>query len=123
MAPYTSVVNALLTHNIASEVPGPNAYMIPEQEGWDSYKRGAFLEKADRFPKEKPYEGPGENVEGANRSHPVNTVLSSTDNIPCTSDPTRAPKDTSRPGRKPETVPNVAMLRQQASVSQVARYA
>lgn len=33
--------------------------MLPEEEGWDSYKRGAFLEKADRFQKDKPYEGPG----------------------------------------------------------------
>jgi len=47
------------SYNIASDVPGPNYYTIPEQEGWNSYKRGAFLEKAERFPKEKPYEGPG----------------------------------------------------------------
>jgi hypothetical protein len=43
----------------ASDVPGPNHYTLPEQEGWDAYKKGAFLEKADRFQKEKPYEGPG----------------------------------------------------------------
>jgi hypothetical protein len=40
-------------------VPGPNHYKLPDQENWDSYKRGAFLEKADRFGKDKAYEGPG----------------------------------------------------------------
>ena len=67
MNPYNNAGQASLTHNIASEVPGPNHYTIPEQEGWDSYKRGAFLEKADRFPKEKPYEGPGEKVKRTSR--------------------------------------------------------
>ncbi|KIM45040.1 hypothetical protein M413DRAFT_24307 [Hebeloma cylindrosporum] len=36
------------------DVPGPNAYNIPPESSLESYKRGAFLEKTDRFSKEKP---------------------------------------------------------------------
>ncbi|KAF5321439.1 hypothetical protein D9619_001427 [Psilocybe cf. subviscida] len=35
------------------EVPGPNAYTLPQESALDNYKRGAFLEKADRFSKDK----------------------------------------------------------------------
>ncbi|KAF8972978.1 hypothetical protein BDZ97DRAFT_1912579 [Flammula alnicola] len=36
-----------------SDVPAPNAYNIPQDSILDSYKRGAFLEKTDRFSKDK----------------------------------------------------------------------
>ncbi|KAF9562793.1 hypothetical protein CPC08DRAFT_749306 [Agrocybe pediades] len=36
-----------------SDVPGPNAYTIPKESQLDNYKRGAFLEKTDRFTQEK----------------------------------------------------------------------
>ncbi|KAF8514212.1 hypothetical protein BU17DRAFT_68456 [Hysterangium stoloniferum] len=44
-----------------SEVPGPGHYKIPEESRLDAYKKGAFLEKAERFAKEKPetFGGPG----------------------------------------------------------------
>jgi hypothetical protein len=35
------------------EVPAPNAYDIQHESALDNYKRGAFLEKADRFSKDK----------------------------------------------------------------------
>ncbi|KAG1732266.1 uncharacterized protein EDB91DRAFT_1152520 [Suillus paluster] len=35
-----------------SDVPGPNTYSLPEDQ-LDTYKRSAFLEKTDRFSKEK----------------------------------------------------------------------
>lgn len=35
------------------EVPAPNAYNVQLESALDNYKRGAFLEKADRFSKEK----------------------------------------------------------------------
>ncbi|KIM30488.1 hypothetical protein M408DRAFT_328070 [Serendipita vermifera MAFF 305830] len=82
-----------------SEVPGPGHYTIPEQEGWDAYKQGPLeIVKAERLPKDKPYEGP--------------------DAIPSTSDPTRTTKDASRPGKKPEAAPNVVLLRQQIEALQ-----
>ncbi|KAH9839316.1 uncharacterized protein C8Q71DRAFT_748934 [Rhodofomes roseus] len=40
------------------EVPGPNAYN-PQDPEYDAYKRGAFLEKTNRFSKDKPSEIPG----------------------------------------------------------------
>ncbi|KAI0786720.1 hypothetical protein C8Q75DRAFT_264006 [Abortiporus biennis] len=40
------------------EVPAPNAYNVQDPE-WDAYKRGAFLEKTDRFSKEKESDIPG----------------------------------------------------------------
>ncbi|KAH9847165.1 hypothetical protein C2E23DRAFT_742411 [Lenzites betulinus] len=42
----------------ASEVPGPGAYN-PQDPEYDSYKRGAFLEKTNRFDKDKPSDVPG----------------------------------------------------------------
>jgi len=42
---------------IVSDVPAPNAYNIPQES--TVYKRGAFLEKADRFNKEKVETAPG----------------------------------------------------------------
>ncbi|TCD70335.1 hypothetical protein EIP91_003964 [Steccherinum ochraceum] len=41
----------------ASDVPGPNTYDVEETE-FDAYKRGAFLENAGRFMKEKLVEAP-----------------------------------------------------------------
>ncbi|TFK44638.1 hypothetical protein BDQ12DRAFT_28373 [Crucibulum laeve] len=41
------------------DVPAPNAYNLPTDSQLDSYKRGAFLEKTDRFSKEKESEIPG----------------------------------------------------------------
>ncbi|CCA70520.1 hypothetical protein PIIN_04457 [Serendipita indica DSM 11827] len=76
-----------------SETPGPNYYTLPETEGWDSYKRGAFLEKADRFPKQRQYEGP--------------------DDAPSTSEPTNTAKDASRGGKRPESAAGSSALRQQ----------
>jgi hypothetical protein len=35
------------------EIPAPNAYNIQHESALDNYKRGAFLEKADRFSKDK----------------------------------------------------------------------
>lgn len=62
-------------HKIVPDVPGPNAYNIPpgkqyfdvtrsgltpsSESSLESYKRGAFLEKTDRFSKEKPLYIPG----------------------------------------------------------------
>ena len=62
------------TVRIASEVPGPGAYN-PQGENpyctlccdaeialdpeYDTYKRGAFLEKTNRFNKDKPDDIPG----------------------------------------------------------------
>ncbi|GJE94441.1 hypothetical protein PsYK624_106110 [Phanerochaete sordida] len=42
----------------APEGPGPNAYDIKDPE-YDAYKRGAFLEKQDRFNEGKPSDVPG----------------------------------------------------------------
>ncbi|KAF5386037.1 hypothetical protein D9615_002490 [Tricholomella constricta] len=44
-----------------SDVPGPNSYNLVADSQLEDYKRGAFLEKADRFSKEKESEahGPG----------------------------------------------------------------
>jgi hypothetical protein len=42
------------------EVPAPNAYNIQHESALDAYKRGAFLEKADRFNKEKVEAAQGE---------------------------------------------------------------
>ncbi|KAF9484441.1 hypothetical protein BDN70DRAFT_872455 [Pholiota conissans] len=36
------------------DVPAPNAYNIPQESVLDNYKRGAFLEKANRFSKDNP---------------------------------------------------------------------
>ncbi|KAF8894901.1 hypothetical protein CPB84DRAFT_1816067 [Gymnopilus junonius] len=36
-----------------SDVPGPNAYSIPPDSLLDNYKRGAFLEKTERFAKDR----------------------------------------------------------------------
>lgn len=44
----------------ASEVPGPGHYKLPEESRLEAYKRGAFLEKADRFGPEKGADTPGE---------------------------------------------------------------
>ncbi|EKM54596.1 uncharacterized protein PHACADRAFT_210395 [Phanerochaete carnosa HHB-10118-sp] len=40
------------------EVPGPNAYNVKDPE-YDAYKRGAFLEKQDRFNDDEPSDVPG----------------------------------------------------------------
>ncbi|KAI8972254.1 hypothetical protein BD414DRAFT_426125 [Trametes punicea] len=40
------------------EVPGPGAYN-PHEPEYDAYKRGAFLEKTNRFDKDKPSDVPG----------------------------------------------------------------
>ncbi|KZT66396.1 hypothetical protein DAEQUDRAFT_458069 [Daedalea quercina L-15889] len=40
------------------EIPGPNSYN-PQDPEYDAYKRGAFLEKTNRFMKDKPSEIPG----------------------------------------------------------------
>ncbi|EPT04511.1 hypothetical protein FOMPIDRAFT_1027782 [Fomitopsis schrenkii] len=40
------------------EIPGPNAYN-PQDPEYDAYKRGAFLEKTNRFTKDKPSDVPG----------------------------------------------------------------
>ncbi|KAI0355587.1 hypothetical protein OH77DRAFT_1479263 [Trametes cingulata] len=53
----------------APEVPGPGAYN-PQDPEWDAYKRGAFLEKTNRFNKDKPSEVPGP---GAYEADPANT--------------------------------------------------
>lgn len=45
--------------DVASDVPAPNAYNIPQESVLNTYKRGAFLEKADRFNKEKIETAPG----------------------------------------------------------------
>ncbi|KAJ3499807.1 hypothetical protein NLJ89_g10057 [Agrocybe chaxingu] len=37
----------------ASDVPPPGAYSLPQESMLDNYKHGAFLEKADRFSKDK----------------------------------------------------------------------
>ncbi|KAI0663618.1 hypothetical protein C8Q70DRAFT_370111 [Cubamyces menziesii] len=42
----------------APEVPGPGAYN-PQDPDYDAYKRGAFLEKTNRFDKDKPSDVPG----------------------------------------------------------------
>ncbi|KAJ7462204.1 hypothetical protein B0H11DRAFT_1871407 [Mycena galericulata] len=42
-----------------SDVPGPNSYNICQESQLEAYKRGAFLEKADRFSKDKPFDVPG----------------------------------------------------------------
>ncbi|KAJ7703281.1 hypothetical protein B0H17DRAFT_1194478 [Mycena rosella] len=42
-----------------SDVPGPNSYNLCQESQLDAYKRGAFLEKADRFSKDLPDEVPG----------------------------------------------------------------
>ncbi|KAG8764926.1 hypothetical protein FRC20_007413, partial [Serendipita sp. 405] len=81
-----------------SEVPGPNHVKLPEEEGWDSYKRGAFLEKSERFPKQKPYEGP--------------------DSVPSSSEPFASIMGASATTRRPESAPNVVGLRQQAETLQ-----
>ncbi|PVG02564.1 hypothetical protein CPB86DRAFT_697389 [Serendipita vermifera] len=86
-----------------SDTPGPNQYTIPEQEGWDSYKRGAFLEKADRFSKERAYEGP--------------------DEVPSTSDQNRPAKDASRNPKRADTAPNTAALRQQLRIESLLKQA
>ncbi|KAH9892473.1 hypothetical protein C8Q73DRAFT_666345 [Cubamyces lactineus] len=41
----------------APEVPGPGAYN-PQDPDYDAYKRGAFLEKTNRFDKDKPSDVP-----------------------------------------------------------------
>ncbi|THH15657.1 hypothetical protein EW146_g4850 [Bondarzewia mesenterica] len=42
-----------------SEVPGPNSYNVIQASQLDDYKKGAFLEKASRFTKDKPSDVPG----------------------------------------------------------------
>ncbi|KAG5718281.1 hypothetical protein E4T56_gene15094, partial [Termitomyces sp. T112] len=44
-----------------SDVPGPNSYNVVTDSQLDDYKRGAFLEKTERFTKDKDHEvtGPG----------------------------------------------------------------
>ncbi|KAG9053535.1 hypothetical protein FS842_007913 [Serendipita sp. 407] len=81
-----------------SEVPGPNHVKLPEEEGWDSYKRGAFLEKSERFPKQKPYEGP--------------------DSVPSSSEPFASIMGASATTRRPESASNVVGLRQQTETLQ-----
>ncbi|KAI0769742.1 hypothetical protein BD413DRAFT_556547 [Trametes elegans] len=51
----------------ASEVPGPGAY-DPQDPEWDTYKRGAFLEKTNRFNKDKPSDVPGPGTYGTDTS-------------------------------------------------------
>ncbi|OSX66113.1 hypothetical protein POSPLADRAFT_1043607 [Postia placenta MAD-698-R-SB12] len=59
----------------APDVPGPNAYN-PQDPEYDAYKRGAFLEKTNRFTKDNPSDVPGPgtyNTEtNATRSKPPN---------------------------------------------------
>ncbi|KAI0329702.1 hypothetical protein GY45DRAFT_844771 [Cubamyces sp. BRFM 1775] len=50
------------------EVPGPGAYN-PQDPDYDAYKRGAFLEKTNRFDKDKPSDVPGP---GAYDADPAN---------------------------------------------------
>ncbi|KAI0820002.1 hypothetical protein BC628DRAFT_1399853 [Trametes gibbosa] len=50
------------------EVPGPGAYN-PQDPDYEAYKRGAFLEKTNRFNKDKPSEVPGP---GAYDADPTN---------------------------------------------------
>ncbi|KAH9485315.1 hypothetical protein JR316_0002223 [Psilocybe cubensis] len=52
----------------APDVPGPNAYSIPQESVLDNYKRGAFLEKTDRFAKDKHPELPAPSTA---KSHPA----------------------------------------------------
>ncbi|RDB16797.1 hypothetical protein Hypma_002648 [Hypsizygus marmoreus] len=42
-----------------SDVPGPNSYNIASADSQEDYKRGAFLEKANRFSREKESDVPG----------------------------------------------------------------
>ncbi|KAK0212928.1 hypothetical protein DFS33DRAFT_1482718 [Desarmillaria ectypa] len=44
-----------------SDTPAPNAYNVAPDSQLDTYKRGAFLEKTDRFLKDKPLDVPGPN--------------------------------------------------------------
>ncbi|KAF8894136.1 hypothetical protein BD779DRAFT_1435431 [Infundibulicybe gibba] len=41
------------------DVPGPNTYNLNQESQFDAYKKGAFLEKTDRFSKEPAAEVPG----------------------------------------------------------------
>ncbi|KAI0374148.1 hypothetical protein BV20DRAFT_1111162 [Pilatotrama ljubarskyi] len=65
----------------APEVPGPGAYNAQDPE-WDAYKRGAFLEKTNRFNKDKPSEVPGP---GAYEADPANTQNKAPSTKPSTS--------------------------------------
>lgn len=52
-----------LTRPLASDIPGPGSYKIPEESRLEAYKKGAFLEKADRFEAEKGSDVPGESTQ------------------------------------------------------------
>ncbi|KAF8197930.1 hypothetical protein BJ912DRAFT_874859 [Pholiota molesta] len=57
------------------DVPAPNAYTIPQESALDSYKRGAFLEKADRFSKDKqPAESAPTHKPSSSIAHPTKPV-------------------------------------------------
>ncbi|KAF8482218.1 hypothetical protein JB92DRAFT_3036967 [Gautieria morchelliformis] len=43
----------------AADIPGPGFYKLPEVSRLESYKKGAFLEKADRFDSENGTDMPG----------------------------------------------------------------
>ncbi|KAF7975896.1 hypothetical protein HWV62_8315 [Athelia sp. TMB] len=49
---------------LVPDVPGPNTYNVDQdiESNLDAYKRGAFLEKTDRFGEEKMADGPGPNT-------------------------------------------------------------
>ncbi|KAJ7925221.1 hypothetical protein B0H13DRAFT_2654390 [Mycena leptocephala] len=49
-----------------SDVPGPNSYNLCQESQLDAYKRGAFLEKTDRFSKDLPSEIPGPGAPSTN---------------------------------------------------------
>ncbi|KNZ80489.1 hypothetical protein J132_05609 [Termitomyces sp. J132] len=57
-----------------SDVPGPNSYNVVTDSQLDDYKRGAFLEKTERFTKDKDHEVPGQfctNTPVTQPQHPV----------------------------------------------------
>ncbi|KIY74278.1 hypothetical protein CYLTODRAFT_439211 [Cylindrobasidium torrendii FP15055 ss-10] len=61
------------------DTPGPGTYNIPTESQLDAYKRGAFLEKADRFGTEKIDEGPPPTTaSGPSKSAPKSSRAPST---------------------------------------------
>ncbi|KAG6830802.1 hypothetical protein H0H92_014651 [Tricholoma furcatifolium] len=51
-----------------SDVPGPNSYNVAAESHADDYKRGAFLDKADRFSKENDDQVLGPDVENKKKT-------------------------------------------------------
>ncbi|CAA7259285.1 unnamed protein product [Cyclocybe aegerita] len=52
-------------HLKASDVPPPGAYNIPQESMLDNYKHGAFLERADRFSKDKQPTAPAQKIKAS----------------------------------------------------------